>query len=148
MPSRHRRHIPLWEYEDALREKHQCFGVADDGITPTISNTGLFAALEAAPEVQAVFVGHNHCNDFSCSFGDRAIDLCFGRHSGYGGYDCTGYMKGSRIITFKQGPSGGGGGGGGGTSNTVGRGNFSTNWSLSTHVRMNSGVIIHPGVLV
>ena len=47
-------HIPLWEYRAALKQRRHCFGVADDGITPTFSNTGLFSALDAAPEVQAV----------------------------------------------------------------------------------------------
>ena len=76
-------HIPLWEFETAWSQRKTCFGTNDNGgITPTIHNTGLFAALEAAPEVQAVFVGHDHCNDFCCEFGERAIDLCFGRHSG------------------------------------------------------------------
>ena len=57
-------HIPPWEFETAWSEGKKCFGVNDNGgITPTINNTGLFAALEAAPEVQAVFVGHDHCND-------------------------------------------------------------------------------------
>ena len=32
---------------------------ADDGITPTISNTGLFAALEATPEVQVLLRMHD-----------------------------------------------------------------------------------------
>ena len=78
-------HIPVWEFQSALAQGKQCFGTSDDGITPTISNTGLFAALEATAEVEAVFVGHDHCNDFCCEFGaSRSIDLCFGRHSGWG----------------------------------------------------------------
>lgn len=121
-------HIPLWEYQDALNGGDQCFGDADDGITPTISNTGLFAALEAAPEVMAVFVGHDHCNDFCCKWGSQThkVDLCFGHHSGYGGYDCpSAYDHGSRVITFQQ----------------------NQRPQLITHVRMVNASITHPGIL-
>ena len=121
-------HIPLWEFQRAVKTTvpNGCFSDHDDGITPTISNTGLFAALDAAPEVQAVFVGHDHCNDFCCKFGKRAVDLCFGRHSGYGGYSCDGYGTGSRVITF-NGDTG----------------------VLNTHVRMNGNLsLVHSGTLV
>jgi hypothetical protein len=147
-------HIPLWEFQQALLDKHSCFGVAEDGITPTITNTGLFAALEAAPEVQAVFVGHDHCNDFCCQFGRRSIDLCFGRHSGYGGYDCTGYLKGSRLITFRTGARFGLEDGRAEDSTdavaTPGKRTaaaFAANWTLSTHIRLNTGSVVHKGVL-
>ena len=122
-------HIPMFEYQDALKRDFNCFGTSDDGITPTTSNTGLFAALDSAPEVLAVFVGHDHCNDFCCQFGARAVDLCFGRHSGWGGYDCNGYDKGSRVITFQQQP-------------------LRESAALQTHVRMTNGSVIHRGTLV
>ena len=131
-------HIPLWEYSTALSQG-KCFGTSDDGITPTISNTGLFKALEAAPEVEAVFVGHDHCNDWCCEFGERAVDLCFGRHSGWGGYDCDEpsgsahkYAKGSRMITFQRQR---------GMAATAGH-------TITTHVRLANGSVIHFGRLV
>lgn len=118
-------HIPLYEFQSAVQAGDSCFGDHDDGITPTVSNTGLFAALDAAPEVQAVFVGHDHCNDFCCQFGTRKVDLCFGRHSGGGGYACDGYGTGSRVITF-HGDTG----------------------ALTTHVRMNANLsVVHRGTL-
>ena len=119
-------HIPLWEYEDAAKGGH-CFGDEDDGITPTITNTGLFAALEAAPEVLAVFVGHDHCNDFCCRWGrSRNVELCFGHHSGWGGYDCSAeYGHGSRVIKFEKGAGRHGGP------------------RLTTHVRMVDGSVRH-----
>ena len=55
-------HIPLWEFEAARASGKGCFGTSDDGVTPTINNTGLFQVLQEAPEVLAVFVGHDHCN--------------------------------------------------------------------------------------
>ena len=104
------------------------------GITPTLSNTGLFAALEAAPEVMAVFVGHDHCNDFCCKWGSDAhpVDLCFGHHSGFGGYDCPAdYGYGSRVIAFQE-QSGDG---------------IQQQPRLSTYVRMTNGSVVHRGVL-
>ena len=127
-------HIPLWEFSDALKGDDHCFGDSDDGINPTNSNTGLFAAIDAAPEVEAVFVGHDHCNDWCCQFGKRSIDLCFGRHSGWGGYDCEdppgskiNFSKGSRIITFQQ--------------------QGAQRHSITTHVRLFNGSVTHSGSL-
>ena len=114
-------HIPLFEFQDAIKNEKRCFGDHDDGITPTLENTGLFLALDAAPEVMAVFVGHDHCNDFCCSWGKREVELCFGRHSGYGGYTCPGYPEGSRIISYNE----------------------STGF-LETHVRLNGNLsVVH-----
>lgn len=120
-------HIPLWEFADALKAG-RCFGDHDDGITPTVINNGLFGALEAAPEVHAVFSGHDHCNDFCCSFGStRAVSLCFGRHTGAGGYACDGYALGTRIIDVSIAPTGAA--------------------TLDTHVRLVNGTSIHAGPL-
>ena len=124
-------HIPMAEFKDALVEKRHCFGDADDGITPTVTNTGLFAVLDATEEVKAVFVGHDHCNDFCCQFGKRAIDLCFARHSGYGGYQCDGYGQGVRIITIK-----------------APRGSPGNHVEISTHIRMMNSSVVHKGDLV
>jgi 3',5'-cyclic AMP phosphodiesterase CpdA len=122
-------HIPMAEFQNALDEKKSCFGDSDDGVTPTVKNNGLFNVLDATEEVLAVFVGHDHCNDFCCQFGKRSIDLCFGRHSGYGGYQCKNYEQGVRIITIQT--------------------NYDARkFSVSTHVRLNNATIIHKGYLV
>lgn len=117
-------HIPLHEFEDAL-EGGKCFGTRDDGITPTIVNNGLFSAIDATPEVHGVFVGHDHCNDWCCSFGERAVSLCFARHSGGGGYGCDGYNLGARVIEVSITPS----------------------LQIDTHIRMANGSTIHAGTL-
>jgi hypothetical protein len=122
-------HIPMAEFQSALNEKKSCFGDAEDSVTPTVKNNGLFEALDATEEVLAVFVGHDHCNDFCCQFGKRSIDLCFGRHSGYGGYQCNGYEEGVRIITIQNVQKAG-------------------VLSVSTHIRLNNATIIHTGSLV
>ncbi len=48
--------------------------------------------------LKATFVGHNHGNDFCGSY-EGNILLCFGRHTGYGGYGR--WERGSRIIQLR-----------------------------------------------
>ena len=190
-------HIPLHEFSDAWAAGGEggkggstCFGRESDGISPTVVNNGLFEALEAAPEVMAVFVGHDHCNDFCCSWGGsdsrsgtttttttrsntrsnntrsdttttttdtsffstrrHPIDLCFGRHSGGGGYGCSGrgadYPFGMRVIDIALGGAGGGGAGGGGAGGGgAGGGGGSQVGSVSTYVRLLNQSKIHEG---
>ena len=67
-------------------------------------------------------------NDWCCKWGEkRPVDLCFARHSGYGGYSCDGYAVGSRIVRFTKGEGG--------------------NFTLETHVRLNNSEVVHRGVL-
>ena len=147
-------HIPMAEFATASSAKSHCFGDHVDGITPTVANHGLFAALEAAPEIEAVFVGHDHCNDFCCQWGARAIDLCFGRHSGAGGYQCTGYQYGARVITVSLSNSSrsdssvhaSGASGKGNEGNGEGEGNGGP-LRIDTHVRLMNGTIINRGTL-
>lgn len=55
----------------------------DSGIACQSLNTGFFDAILETKQVQAVFVGHDHGSDFCGEW--FGIQLCFGRHSGYGG---------------------------------------------------------------
>lgn len=116
-------HIPVEEFQTASSSP-KCFGDHDDGITPTIKNNGLFQALRAQEEVRAVFVGHDHCNDFCCSYED--MELCFGRHSGFGGYQCDGYVQGWRVVEVTE---------------------TSSSFQVDTYVRLVNGSKIHSGVL-
>ena len=119
-------HIPVEEFQTASSSS-KCFGDHDDGITPTIKNNGLFQALRAQEEVRAVFVGHDHCNDFCCSYED--MELCFGRHSGFGGYQCDGYVQGWRVVEVSSESS------------------SSSSFQVNTYVRLVNGSKIHSGVL-
>lgn len=98
-------HIPTAEFVTAYSPDN-CFGIlADDGVTPTVNDTGLFSLLagETGAPVQnvAVLVGHDHGNAWCCSV--RGMWACFGRHSGYGGYGS--WDRGSRIIQATFGTS-------------------------------------------
>lgn len=95
-------HIPTEEFVTAYVPPgpgSPCFGIlADDGVTPTDNNTGLFALLAGATGAPvhnaAVFVGHDHGNAWCCNV--DGMFACFGRHSGYGGYGD--WDRGSRMI--------------------------------------------------
>ena len=103
-------HIPTQEFVIAYVPPgpgSRCFGeLADDGVSPTVNDTGLFSLLAGATGAPvrntAVFVGHDHGNAWCCNV--EGMWACFGRHSGYGGYG--NWDRGSRIIQAVLSPSG------------------------------------------
>jgi len=113
-------HIPSEEYSN-LYEKNLCFGMADDNVDTQTVNNGLFSTFKEMGDVRATFVGHDHGNSWCCK-SKTGIDVCFGRHSGYGGYGE--WDRGSRIIMLSK----------------------QTN-SIFTYVRMEDGSIIDHGYL-
>jgi hypothetical protein len=46
--------------------------------------------------VGALFVGHDHGNSWCCD--SDAMLLCYGKHSGFGGYDFDATLRGARVI--------------------------------------------------
>jgi hypothetical protein len=120
-------HIPFEEIETAKEDGGECWGVNLDGVTPTTDDAGLFSLLSSLPEVRAVFSGHDHCNSFCCALGGEGrgegggLDLCFGRHSSFGGYGCEGEAEeiGARVVDVTVTADGG--------------------VALETHIRLASG---------
>ncbi len=86
-------HIPPPEFAIAAASP-RCVGLADDGVTPTVGPNGLVSTLLKMTAVRAVFVGHDHGNANCCPF--ASLQLCFGRHSGYGGYGE--WDRGARVL--------------------------------------------------
>jgi predicted phosphodiesterase len=88
-------HIPSTA-NDFGYDSNTCIGTnADDGVAPLSQDAGIVAALAAAGNVHVLGVGHNHGNDYCCKNTDT-LHLCFGRHSGYGGYSRV--ERGSRVY--------------------------------------------------
>jgi len=114
MPSYAYFHIPLPAYAAAAQHP-ACVGMAQDGVTPVATDSGLFQALQDAGVV-ATFVGHDHGNDWCCPGADGGPVLCFGRHSGYGGYGS--WARGGRVLSIAPG-------------------------GAQSYVRMESGEILH-----
>lgn len=62
-------------------------------------DTGLYAAFKEVGNIEAVYCGHDHDNDF---WGDyNGVKLFYGRKTGYGGYGPLWWMqRGARVIEF------------------------------------------------
>jgi hypothetical protein len=90
-------HIPAPEYTIASTSK-DCDGMNEDGITPTIGLNNLLQVLLNSGTSRGVFTGHDHGNAWCCPY--YTTSLCYGRHSGYGGYGD--WSRGSRILEIAQ----------------------------------------------
>lgn len=89
-------HIPPPEYASAAGTPG-CVGLADDGVTPTLGTNALVATLRAMGTARVITVGHDHGNAWCCPGSAAASPhLCFGRHSGYGGYGD--WARGARVF--------------------------------------------------
>jgi hypothetical protein len=90
-------HIPLHEYEQ-IAESETLVGTKGEGIAPGKINSGMFASFIEMQDVQGVFVGHDHNNDYIGI--TSGIALAFGR---VGGADAYGYLeRGARIIELYE----------------------------------------------
>ena len=56
-------HIAIPEYLE-LRNNYLIYGIADDKVCCPIINTGFFDAVKRNGDISAMFVGHDHDNDF------------------------------------------------------------------------------------
>lgn len=125
-------HIPLTAFnsaftsgDDSLVGTGKCVGVkGEQAMAIDVGDAQLLRLAKNYSEIKAIIVGHNHCNDFCCKYGDNNLNLCFGRRSGRGGYGCLakksprtgiadrhfgwaegdikGHKLGARVITFNQ----------------------------------------------
>jgi len=101
-------HIATSAASFAHRGDVLCGGHFGEGVSPVASDSGLFEALEEDGNVHFLSVGHDHGNDYCCpANGDTnsVLSLCFGRHSGHGGYttyrDGLRWKKGARTYVFE-----------------------------------------------
>ncbi|EGC32924.1 hypothetical protein DICPUDRAFT_37528 [Dictyostelium purpureum] len=86
-------HIPLQEYM-LLWNYDTCHGYNNDSIACQPKNEGLLEEFVNNGDISFISVGHNHGNDF-CGTLD-SVKMCYGRHSGYGGYGT--WERGARVI--------------------------------------------------
>ncbi|KAF4373650.1 hypothetical protein F8388_025344 [Cannabis sativa] len=98
-------HIPSEAYEKVAPMgviQKPCVGsINEEKVAPQQVETGIMKLLLQRPSVKAIFSGHNHGLDWCCPY--NKLWLCFGRHSGYGGYGGK-WQKGSRILQITQHP--------------------------------------------
>lgn len=92
-------HIPLPEYTSF--DSSNMTGVkmetdGGDGISSASVNSGFFTTLVEAGDVKAVFVGHDHLNDFCGKLMD--IQLCYAGGFGYHAYGKAGWSRRARVV--------------------------------------------------
>ena len=61
-----------------------------------LEDPGIANAMSESTRIYFLATGHNHGNDYCCHYRNTTLQLCFGRHSGYGGYGR--WDRGSRIY--------------------------------------------------
>lgn len=111
-------HIPLPEYKDVwklyLEESDEIVLVDGDnkepnsmgnyGVTSPSVNTGMFDKMVELGSTKAVFVGHDHANDYAITY--KGITLCYNggmRHIAYPVSNSIVEAKfGGRVLTIKE----------------------------------------------
>lgn len=86
--------------EGAWTFGEDCSGVDEESnkVKTVKNDPGLFDAMIAYEDLHFVGVGHNHGKSYCCDYQD--LHLCYGRHSGYGGYEKV--DRGGRIYELKM----------------------------------------------
>ena len=90
-------HIPTTDfvYKDGM-----CSGLHDNDVYAVDYDPGIVQTLHNSGNVKWLGVGHIHGSDFCCATnGGSDLHLCFGRHSGYGGYG--NWDRGARIYELQ-----------------------------------------------
>ncbi|KAJ9562382.1 hypothetical protein OSB04_007542 [Centaurea solstitialis] len=87
-------HIPLPEY--ASFDSSNFTGVKQEGISSASVNSGFFTTLVEAGDVKAVFIGHDHVNDFCGQL--TGINLCYAGGFGYHAYGKAGWSRRARVV--------------------------------------------------
>jgi hypothetical protein len=117
-------HLPSVEFERALTAGESVFRcVGDEETEPSAVTEWPPMESLAKAGIQALFVGHDHRNSYCCMPNRTRITtptLCYGRHTGYGGYGD--WARGARVIRYTFGKHG----------------------SLETWLRMENGSVASP----
>ncbi|CAI8589884.1 unnamed protein product [Vicia faba] len=87
-------HIPIPEVRNLFYEK--IVGQFQEGVACSRVNSPVLPTLVSMGDVKAVFIGHDHKNDF-CGKLD-GIWFCYGGGFGYHAYGKTGWPRRARII--------------------------------------------------
>jgi len=107
-------HIPTKQFQFQPPTCHGYNG--ERGIAPIRVDPALEIAnlLQDDPLLHFLAVGHNHGNSYCCpAASDNTtrmttshLHVCFGRHSGYGGYGKPYWLKGARVYEISLGGDG------------------------------------------
>lgn len=90
-------HIPIPEVRQLYFQN--IVGQFQEAVACSSVNSGVLKALVSMRNVKAVFLGHDHTNDF-CGNLD-GIWFCYGGGSGYHGYGKLDWPRRARVILAK-----------------------------------------------
>ncbi|KAJ0965596.1 hypothetical protein J5N97_026734 [Dioscorea zingiberensis] len=88
-------HIPIPEVRNLWFKKIQ--GTFQEYVACSSVNSGVLNSLVSMRDVKAVFIGHDHLNDF-CGELDQ-ISFCYGGGFGYHAYGRASWPRRARVIT-------------------------------------------------
>jgi 3',5'-cyclic AMP phosphodiesterase CpdA len=88
-------HIPT---RKGFEFKSGCIGEDSEEVRKIENKPGILQAMVEQGHTHILRVGHNHGNDYCCGH-DDPLHLCFGRHSGYGGYEEV--SRGARVYELE-----------------------------------------------
>lgn len=92
-------HIPIPEIRQGPIK--EIVGTYSEYVACSSVNSGVLKTLTSLEDVKAVFVGHDHTNDF-CGKLD-GLWFCYGGGSGYHGYGKAGWPRRARVILAELG---------------------------------------------
>ncbi|KAI5073314.1 hypothetical protein GOP47_0011327 [Adiantum capillus-veneris] len=98
-------HIPLPEF--IAFSASNMTGGKQEGISSADMNSGFFTTIREAGDVKAVFVGHDHVNDFCGEL--SGVNLCYGGGFGYHAYGMAGWSRRARVVMATMGKDDNGG---------------------------------------
>ncbi|KAE8735470.1 putative inactive purple acid phosphatase 28 [Hibiscus syriacus] len=87
-------HIPIPEVRQLYNQK--IVGQFREAVTYSLVNPGVLNTLVSINDVKAVFIGHDHNNDFCGNL--EGIWFCYGGGFGYHGYGRAGLHRRARVI--------------------------------------------------
>ncbi|CAH1449435.1 unnamed protein product [Lactuca virosa] len=87
-------HIPIPEIRSG--QFREIFGQYREHVACSMVNSGVLKTLVSMGDVKAVFIGHDHLNDF-CGNLD-GVWFCYGGGFGYHGYGRAGWPRRGRVI--------------------------------------------------
>jgi len=113
-------------------QANKCEGMnGDGGVAILDHDPGILNVLIERGDIHFLAVGHNHGNDYCCDY-SSSLHLCFGRHSGYGGYGT--WERGARLYLLELAEKCE-------TNKSTSR---CLEFSWRSWVRLESGNVIHP----
>ncbi len=88
-------HIPVYQYKTIWDEK-RANGIKFEDVCFEKDQGAALEAIAKTGRVQAMFVGHDHVNDYAGT--ETEVELVYGRATGYGGYGGDKVEKGAKLI--------------------------------------------------